>query len=95
MGDLNTRQKTVLDELREWVNDNNFNANRYWDDYDLLRYCRARKFNIQQVKLMFQNMVEWRYKNQIDAIVPRFQRNKVDVKRVFKHYEGSFHGVDK
>ncbi len=44
MGDTSPEQEAVLAEFREWVNANNYNPVGRYDDYDFLRFCRARKF---------------------------------------------------
>lgn len=40
-----------------------------YDDYYLLRFCRARKFNLDAIKLMFNNFVEWRKENDVDNVI--------------------------
>jgi hypothetical protein len=44
MGDTSPEQEVVLAEFRTWVNALNYNENNRYDDYDFLRFCRARKF---------------------------------------------------
>lgn len=43
-----------------------------WDDHDLLRFCRARKFDLAGVKLMFRACMEWRHKNNVDDHYEKF-----------------------
>ena len=40
-----------------------------FDDYDLLRFCRARKFVIGDVTLMFGNFIDWREENGVNSII--------------------------
>ena len=40
-----------------------------YDRHDILRYCRARKFDIPNIKIMIQGMAEWRAENNIDTIL--------------------------
>ncbi len=35
----------------------NFN---YYDDYYLLKFCRARKFDLEKILIMFKNFLKWR-----------------------------------
>jgi hypothetical protein len=40
-----------------------------YDDYYLLRFLRARKFNMDNTKLMFNNFLTWRKENDVDNIM--------------------------
>jgi len=42
--------------------------NQIYDDYYLLRFLRARKFNMDNTKLMMNNYLEWRRENDVDNI---------------------------
>ena len=44
-------------------------SNPPYDDYYLLRFLRARKFNIKKTELMFKEFIEWRKKNDVDNIM--------------------------
>lgn len=44
MGSLSENHSNVLAEIREWVQNENLDPIQQFDDYDLLRFCRARKF---------------------------------------------------
>lgn len=57
MGDLSDTQTKVLDEIREWVANENLDPIKQFDDYDLLRFCRARKFQVVLIKEMFINFL--------------------------------------
>lgn len=46
---LSSEMIEVLDELRAYVN------NSKYDDKFLLRFCRARKFVIEKIKVMWDN----------------------------------------
>jgi len=43
-----------------------------YDDYYLLRFLRARKFDMEKTKLMFNNFLEWRQNNGVDTILEDF-----------------------
>ena len=49
VGDLSSSQELCLNIMRQWVIENNYNPLNEWDDYDLLRFCRARNFVIANV----------------------------------------------
>jgi hypothetical protein len=40
-----------------------------YDDYYLLRFLRARKFDHEKTKLMFVNFVAWRKENDVDNVI--------------------------
>ena len=40
-----------------------------YDDYYLLRFLRARKFDMEKTLLMFNTFVEWRKENGVDTIL--------------------------
>lgn len=39
-----------------------------WDEVYLLRFLRARKFNIKETEKMWREHINWRIKNNIDNI---------------------------
>jgi hypothetical protein len=39
-----------------------------YTDVFLLSYCRARKFDIEKVMLMFTNFIKWKKENDVDDI---------------------------
>ena len=53
MGDTSLQQEEVLEQLKQWVRLENLDPIEQFDDYDYLRFCRARKFVLENVKLMF------------------------------------------
>ena len=40
-----------------------------YDDYYLLRFCRARKFDLDKVIIMWNNFILWRQDNDVDTII--------------------------
>ncbi len=46
MGDMSTFQNECLQQLKEWITKSDYNFNPWFDDMFLLRFCRARKFQI-------------------------------------------------
>ena len=51
MGDTSPEQDKVLDQFREWQQATEMGDMKamHFDDYDLLRFCRARKFDLAQM----------------------------------------------
>lgn len=45
-GDTSPEQDIVCNELKIWVEEQGYNPIGEFDDVDMLRYCRARKFEL-------------------------------------------------
>lgn len=46
-----------------------FNKNPWYNDTFFLKFCRARKFDIEKIKIMFTNYIEYRKEYGIDDII--------------------------
>ena len=69
MGDMNEAQDKALEEFRAFIKENNLTDHPQYDDYYLLRFLRAKKFDMDKTKLMFNNFLEWRKENDVDNII--------------------------
>lgn len=69
MGDMSEAQERALEEFRAYIKDNNVVDHPQFDDYYLLRFLRARKFDMEKTKIMFHNFIDWRKENDVDNII--------------------------
>lgn len=69
MGDMSEAQWRALEEFKNYIKTNNITDHPQFDDYYLLRFLRARKFEMDKTIQMFNNFIEWRKENDVDNIL--------------------------
>jgi hypothetical protein len=93
MGDTSEEQDACLGQFKEWIVATEANGAYQYDEYDLLRFCRARKFDLGLVQLMFTNFIKWRQEEGVEDVMNTYEfpeREQVQV--VYPH---GYHMTDK
>ena len=82
-------QESRLVQLKKWVTQ--LQKGKVPSDTTLLRFLRARDFNLEKAREMLSQSLIWRKKNQVDKIMAEYQ-----VPQVIKDYfPGGWHFNDK
>ena len=69
LGELSERQADCLAQVKAWMNEMKFDENPWFSDTFILKFCRARKFDIGKVIEMFEKYMTYRKENGIDTIL--------------------------
>ena len=89
--------KTQFDALQTWkgqLKDGNIIENfEIYDDLFLLRFLRARKFDLEKTMLMFKKFLQWRIDTKVDEISQSYEiENLIEIKKLYPH---GYHRTDK
>lgn len=73
LGSLSKEQSEALTQFKEDAKVENEKVWHYdlsqFDDYDYLRFLRARKFDRVKTFKMFDNYIKWRIESKVDALL--------------------------
>lgn len=92
--ELNEDQFAALKKFKESLISEHVleNLDKY-DDLYLLRFLRARKFDLEKTMVMFKKFIQWRIDTKVDEIRDNFEFTEIfEVKKLYPH---SYHKTDK
>ena len=91
---LNQQQFEGLQKFKQEIDKEKLGIDyNFYDDLYLLRFLRARKFDIPKTMIMFKKFLDWRAKEKVDEIRESFAFEEVlEVKKFYPH---SYHKTDK
>ena len=93
LGHLTPEQEQTLAKFKEELTAAGMYEPTKFDDHCLLRFLRARKFNLVQTKKMFEDFYKWRVEQSVDTIMSDFDFPEYPVVR--KYYPRFYHKTDK
>lgn len=91
--DINHKQMDILEKFKIRLYETKVLTDfTYYDDLYLLRFLRARKFDIEKAFTMISDFFKWRIKENVDEAEHFVYDEILEVKKVYPH---TYHKTDK
>ena len=91
---INQSQYDALQKWKSELKEGNVIDNfELYDDLFLLRFLRARKFDLEKTMLMFKKFLQWRIDMKVDDLRENYQlEHLIEIKKLYPH---GYHRTDK
>ncbi|BAT92944.1 hypothetical protein LR48_Vigan05g054900 [Vigna angularis] len=86
-------EETAVHELRQKLAERGSLPPRHDDYHTLLRFLKAREFNIEKTIQMWEEMLAWRKEYGTDTILEDFEFGELE--EVLQYYPQGYHGIDR
>ncbi|KAL3616337.1 hypothetical protein CASFOL_039727 [Castilleja foliolosa] len=90
---VNEEEVKAVNAFRQTLIKQDMLPTRYDDYHTMLRFLKARKFDLDKTVVMWVEMLNWRKENQVDSIIQDFVYDEFE--QVQRYYPHGYHGVDK
>ncbi|KAI3456744.1 hypothetical protein Pfo_013407 [Paulownia fortunei] len=87
------REESAVCDLRQKLLDSGLLPVKHDDYHTLLRFLKARDFNIEKTIQMWEEMLNWRREYGADTILEDFEFEELE--EVLQYYPQGYHGVDR